>query len=381
MRKLYNEYKFTLFSFLIWRVTLFSIIYLALKYVPLQNNFLGGGKSNYLQNPYLWSFANFDGEHYLSIAQSGYKSLQYFYFPLFPIATSFFSGLFNRSIQNIVFIGQFISNLAFFISLIGIWKLVKIDYSSKIAKICIILLLVFPTSFYFASFYTESLFLMFVVWSFYFARRKKWFFAAILGGLSSATRSTGVFLFPALFVEYLLNEKNKKLSTVITLFLIPLGLIFYMLYLKNKTGDFFAFNYSGYIFGEYRSAKPIPLPQVFYRYIFKIIPNLNLKYFTGTFPILFEFLTAITLTLVSLFSITKMRLSYWVYMVAGFVTPTLYLSFVSLPRYILVLFPTFIFLSVYISKLPKILQMSIFALLFAGLIISLSLFSRGFWIA
>jgi Gpi18-like mannosyltransferase len=381
MKKLLNEYKFPLSAFLIWRIVLFVIIFVAIKYVPLQNNFLGGGKGNYLQNPYLWSFANYDGEHYLSIAQNGYKSLQYFYFPLFPVLTGIVSKLTDKGIQSIALTGMFISNFAFLISLIGFWKLIKIDFSEKIAKISLILLLVFPASFYFASFYTESLFLMFVIWSFYFARKRKWLLAAILGAFCSATRSTGILLLPVLIVEYYFYEKNKKLSTFLTLFLIPIGLTLYMLFLKDKTENMFAFNYSGYIFGEYRSAKPIPLPQVFYRYIFKIIPNLNFKYFTGTFPIVTEFLTAVVLSVISIFSIGRIRLSYWLYMVGGFVTPTLYLSFVSLPRYALVLFPIFIFSAFYVEKLPKVLQIAVFTLLFISLVISLSLFSRGFWIA
>ncbi len=73
-----------LFYFLTWKIFVYFVLVLSLAVIPLQFSYLGGGLVNYLKNPYLWAFANFDGVHYLSIAQEGYKPLTYFYFPVFP---------------------------------------------------------------------------------------------------------------------------------------------------------------------------------------------------------------------------------------------------------------------------------------------------------
>ena len=67
-----SEYKFIFFAFLIWRVLLIIILYLATKFVPMQFNFLGGGLGNYLKNPNFWAYGNYDGQHYINIAQNGY---------------------------------------------------------------------------------------------------------------------------------------------------------------------------------------------------------------------------------------------------------------------------------------------------------------------
>ncbi|MEK7526370.1 MAG: hypothetical protein AAB546_02735 [Patescibacteria group bacterium] len=377
----FNEYKFPIIVFLVWRVGLSLILLFAINFVPLQKNFLGGGMGNYLKNPYFWSWLNFDGEHYLSIAQSGYKSLQHFYFPLYPVLVGLIASFFNKSIENLALVGLVLSNLSFLFALVGLWKLVRLDYTAEVARTTLVLLTVFPTSFYFGSFYTESLFLLTVVWSFYFFRKSNFFWAAVFGIFASATRSIGVILLPVFLGEYFLTSKHKKNFKLAFLLFIPLGLAAYMYYLYLTTGNAFAFNYSGHIFGEYRSQNPVILPRVIYRYIFKILPNLNYTYFAGTFPTLLEFLVAMWLLTVTIISVSKIRLAYWFYLLGAFITPTLYLSFVSTPRYALVAFPAFIVTASALATRPKVLQLTIFGLLLTVQFAAFAMFSRGFWIS
>jgi hypothetical protein len=104
------DFKFIFSSFFLWRASLFIFLFLAFRYLPLQNNFLGGGTANYLAKPYLWSWLNFDGEHYLSIVYQGYLPLTYFYFPLFPIVAKAFSFLLkfliSGGMENLAFSGR-----------------------------------------------------------------------------------------------------------------------------------------------------------------------------------------------------------------------------------------------------------------------------------
>ena len=53
------EVRFIIFSFLTWRLGLLLILYLTIKYFPLQNDFLGGAYGNYIQNPLFWAWGNF----------------------------------------------------------------------------------------------------------------------------------------------------------------------------------------------------------------------------------------------------------------------------------------------------------------------------------
>ena len=192
-----------LFLFLFWRLLLIIVGIFAVRYIPLahQDRFLGGGPNNYRIFPEFFSWANFDGEHYLSIAIFGYKALEHAFFPIYPMIIYFFSHLFSsnllESIVNSVLVGIYISNISFIFALILLFELIKIDFSRKISFLTLVVLLIFPTSFYFGSLYNESLFLLLSVLSFYFARKGKWRFASLFGLLSFRKKNV---MFSALII-------------------------------------------------------------------------------------------------------------------------------------------------------------------------------------
>lgn len=380
-----SNFTFIFRSYLVWVLALLGIVFLSIKFLPLQINFLGGGVGNYLTNPFLWVWGNFDGEHYLSIAQNGYQPLTYFFFPLYPIAVKIFSGIFGSGLASYMKSGILVSNLAFLASIIGLYKLLKIDFKENIVRNTILFLLVFPTSFYFASVYTESLFLALVVWSIYFMRVKKWHWAGILGGLSAGTRIIGVVLLVVALIEYFEFrfpfKFNKKIGwNILWLLLIPAGLFAYMLFVWDKTGDPLNFFNSVSIFGNQRSNDLVILPQVFYRYIVKVLPNLNYSVFTSFFPSVLELFVGILFLGLTIISFWKVRLSYAVFLALGYLIPTLSGSFSSVPRYVLVLFPAFVVISLGLTR-NKYLTFAFYLLSFILLIISLSFFARGYWIS
>ncbi len=332
--------------FVYWRFLIFIPIILAPYFFKLQTNFLGGGMDKYLSNPYLWSWANFDGEHYLSIAKMGYSNGEQAFFPFYPILIKYLGD----SVRS----GILISNAAFLIALFGIYKLIRLDYSEKIASSAILLMLVFPSSFYFGAVYTESLFLMLTVWMFYFFRKQKYIYGIVAGSLSSLTRVIG---------------------------LIPIGVLGYMWYSHNKWNDFLAFFHAAKNFGEQRSDHLILLPQVFYRYLVKIIPNLTWSYFPVVFTTLLEISVAILFLYVIISSFKKIRIEYWLYLVFGYLTPTLSGSFSSLPRYVMVLFPAFIFLSMKLEKVGSAVKYLVFSVLILISCIMQMLFIRGYFVS
>ena len=134
-------------------------------------------------------------------------------------------------------------------------------------------------------------------------------------------------------------------------------------------------------FGEQRSATPIMLPQVFYRYIFKILPSLNYSYFPVVFTTFLEFLIGLLFLFLSIVSFFKMRLSYFLFLSLGYLFPTLSGSFSSLPRYVLVLFPAFLLTALWVQKMPATIRFFIYGLLFVGSVVSTALFVRGFWVS
>lgn len=359
-----HEKLFILKSFFIWRILLFIPIFLAPYFFKLQNNFLGGGMEKYLSNPYLWSWANFDGEHYLSIAKIGYGGGEQAFFPLYPLLLKIFG--------EEVWGGLILSNLSLLFALFGMYKLARLDYSEKISKLAIILLLLFPTSFYFAGVYTESLFLALVVWSFYFFRKEKYLLSGILGMFLSATRIIGIVL------VYLYVFIKKRINFML---LVPLGLLCYMYYSYVTWGDYLKFFNSASGFGEQRSDHLIMLPQVFYRYFVKIIPNLTWSYFPVVFTTILEITTAVLFLSLIFVSFKKLDIKYWIFFVLAYLIPTLSGSFSSLSRYILVIFPAFFFLAQIVSNLPKLLKLGIYVILSIILLIAQMLFVRGYFVS
>lgn len=362
---------FILKVFVFWRIFIFIPVFFAGYFFDLQPNFLGGGMHEYLKNPYLWSFANFDGEHYLSIAKLGYGNGQQSFFPLYPIIVSI--------LGNNLWSGLIVSNFLFLVSLFGLYKLILMDYDKKVAKIAILLITLFPGSFFFGSVYTESLFLSLTVWSFYFFRIGNYLMSSVLGGLSSATRVVGLALIPA-FSSIVLISKRKIDIKYLWYLILPSGILAYMIYSFNKWQDPIKFFNAASGFGEQRSDHLILLPQVFYRYIFKIIPNLSWEYFPVVFVTLMEFFMALFTVLFLVFTIKKIRLDYWVYTLFIFLIPTLSGSFSSLPRYMLVAFPIYVWIASLMSKHRNFNYLISLVFILLSLIMQM-LFVRGYFVS
>lgn len=345
--------------FVFWRAGLSLLAMIAERLLVKRPDFFG---------PNFWS--NFDGVHYLSIAERGYFQYEQAFFPFYPLLIRWLT-FFTR---NYVFSGLFISHLAFFASLVFLYLLVKLDFSEKIAWRSLVYLLIFPTSFYFASVYSESLFLALVLGSFYAARKKRWWLAGILGGLASATRLTGIFLLPALFYE----RQEAKRKSFAALLLIPLGLLAYMWYLKQTAEDPFYFIHVQPFFGAERSGgKIVLLYQVFWRYL-KMLVTVQ-KWTLTYFVVVLEALIASGFLAILILAYRQgLRHSYLIFAVLAYLIPTLTGTFSSLPRYVLACFPCFLYLGlVKDRRLHKLLPLFFLGLL----VICIVLFSRGYWVA
>jgi Gpi18-like mannosyltransferase len=374
-------------SFLIWRIALFFIGFLSVFLLPVF-----GARFPYYDRvleitrlPYwIWGFGNFDGVHYLRIAQDGYLA-QYSqaFFPVFPTLIRFFSFIFPRipGLDTNIFTdpayfysGIILSNLFFLGALFVLYKLINIDFKKDIAFLSTIILLVYPTSFFFGSIYTESLFLLLTVSAIYLIRKGKFFWAAVLIAISTATRITGVLLIPLYLVEVF--QSKKKINYIWAL-ITPLGLLIYMYYLKTTFGDPLYFLTSQPIFGAGRTANEIILlPQVIYRYIkiFLTTNILSLPFINAFLEFMF---TLAPLTFLIVF-IKKMRLSYLIFSISALILPTLTGTFSSMPRYVLI---SIIFLlPLLVTRFRKYVKPAILILTAFGVLLTM-LFIRGYWVA
>lgn len=370
-------------SVLIWRVVLFAVAAMALKNIgylfPYPNY-------QYLirlghEIPLLWTWGGFDGVHYITIAESGYvaDNTQAF-FPVFPYISGWIHNILNI---NGLFSGLLTANIFLFLAILGFWKLLKLDYGNILSKQIIYLFLLFPLSFYLGSVYSESTFLALVLASFLAARKQKWAAAGILGAVASAARPVGVFLMPALLVELWQQKQIKNLRRadfikILWLLLIPLGLIFYMIYLNNHFGDALKFLHAQPSFGADRSDKIVLLYQVIWRYIkmFFTVDIGTLLYFR----VMQEFFLSIVFLILGVLSFKYSRLSYAIFAILCFLAPTLTGTFSSMPRYVLVMFPVFIIWGKWLFKHDRIRRIW-YVISGIWLFINMSLFLTGRWVA
>ncbi|MBI4991167.1 hypothetical protein HZB96_03690 [Candidatus Gottesmanbacteria bacterium] len=401
---------FLISIFIFWRFCLFLIAWIGGKILPFTPSFpysdiylIPSGLPSWL-----WSFANFDGVHYLTIAQKGYSAqFTQVFFPLYPLIINIISKIIP--FINPVLIGILVSNVFFLLSLFVFWKLLSLDYKKQDIRWIILFLIIFPTSFFFGSIYTESIFLFFVVLSFYAARKKRWWIAGIFGGLAGATRLVGILLLPALLWEWqqeklkmtrsvilnlfqdpykmpkLVQHDSKKIfhfpfSTFhfLPLYLVPLGLIAYMVYLQLTFGDWLYFWHVQPVFGAERSGGGlIFLPQVIYRYL-KILFTVPWKQYDFWVSVWELGSVVAGFGLLVIGWLKKIRSSYLVFAFLAITMPTLTGTFSSMPRYILVAFPMFIALGLIKNKSFKIL-LSVVCYLLSGIFIIL--FTRGYWVS
>lgn len=373
--------------FVIWRIFLFFPLIVSERFLSprtgysytLLTNFLE--KGSILSNFLLYPFGNFDGAYYLLIAAKGY-TINAGFFPFFPLVINFFTGLFGQDTlpfdprQYLAAIT--LTSFFFFTGLIVFYKLLKLDYKENIAIWSIIFLLIFPTSFFFAVIYSESLFLLLSLLSFYLARKKKWFLAGIIGSFLSATRLVGIAIWPALLYEYFKSEKSKSPSKLLSIFLTPVGLLGYAIFNFIKWGNPFYFIAAQGNFHNNRSIDAIILfPQTVFRYI-KILLTVR--------PIIYEWWVAFFELAFFVFALIlfyvawkkKIRISYLIFAVLCFLIPSSSGTFSGLPRYIAVIFPIFMTLALIQNKLFKIIYIPI-SLMF--LFIFFMLFSKGYFIS
>lgn len=359
--KILNDNIFVLAAFSLWRILLFVPTHLAPYFFEKQKDFIG---------PYPW--ANFDGEHYLSIAKMGYANGEQAFFPLYPILIQLLGGGF--------WAGFIISNLAFLVALVGLYKLLKLDFSEKIAKLSVILLLIFPGNFFFGSVYTESLFLCLVVWSLYSYRCNNFLLSGIIGMFASATRVVGIILLPILVFDLLVKKIKLNFSHLSLLFQ-PLGLISYIYYSLITWNDPIKFFTVASGFGEQRSSSLILLPQVFYRYFVKIIPNLSWDYFPVVFTTLMEIGVAIMVIWLIVYGFKRIPITYSLLTALVYLIPTLSGSFSSLPRYIIVSFPIYILIAKFFNSSNIAVKTIILITLILISCIMQMLFVQGFFVS
>lgn len=320
-------------------------------------------------------FTQWDAPHYMYIAQHWYTNQGdpanfIVFFPLYPVLVRLIT--FNFSYVNLS--GLIVSNVASIVAVIYLFKLAKLDYSDSVAKKAVLFLCVFPTAYFMSAPYTESLFLVLVIASLYYARNTRWALAGFLGFLASLTRIAGLILLPVLVVEYF-HQKSWKLRALDPrLFWSSLPIFGFLIYLGinfQVTGSFFTF-----IQVEnnhwYQSIAPLTGFNTALSWARNSSYPLNIT--VGYAELIFALFGYLML---GLSYRMKLRPSYQVYMLLTWMLAVSTGFWISVPRYVLTMFPLFLALGLLSTK--KTVNVAIVAVFCAGLFYFTWLFASGAW--
>jgi len=128
-----------------------------------------------------------DSGFYIWIAESGYQHDNAAFLPLYPlcirVATAAWSMLANVAPTDATYqsLGILISNVSAVGAALVLYRLARLDFDDAEARHALFYFLIFPTAFFLTTVYTEPLFLLGAVMSFYFARRHHWWLAGLVG--------------------------------------------------------------------------------------------------------------------------------------------------------------------------------------------------------
>jgi len=198
------------------------------------------------------NFIHYDAGWYITIARYGYAYSGFYrgpglaylstaYWPLYPFLTRILS---YPMAGNYIAAALAVSWLSMLFALIYLFKLAMIYTNEDSSFRTCLFILLFPTACFFLVPYSESLFLLCAVASFYHARRSSWILAGIWGYLACLARPVGPAIFVAIFLEALrqsgwrISQLRPRMAAVL---LAPLGLVTYIAYLQWRFGDFLYF--------------------------------------------------------------------------------------------------------------------------------------------
>lgn len=199
--------------------------------------------------------ARWDSAWYLTIAQDGYgdarSHAQAAFYPLYPLLMR--AG--GWVVGSPLVAGILVSLACFLGALVLLHRLAALELGEMYARPTVLLVAFFPSALFFSAVYSESLFLLVSVGAFLAARHERWAWAGALGALGALTRNSGVLLLLPLALLFLYGPRPggapvlhrarwlpryRLTPQVLWLGLVPLGLALYLGWSVAALGDAFA---------------------------------------------------------------------------------------------------------------------------------------------
>ncbi|XHH09478.1 MAG: glycosyltransferase family 39 protein [Candidatus Bathyarchaeia archaeon] len=320
-------------------------------------------------------FNRWDAPHYLDIAQNWYVNTGdpanfIVFFPLYPILIRLITVNFDYINISALIVANVCSLIGFFY----LYKLAKLEFNSKVAVKAVLFMSIFPMAYFLSAPYTEGLFFALVIASIYYARVSRWEIAGLLSMFAALSRLAGLLLLPVLLVEYF-HQKGWKPRNVdykiVWATLAAAGFLIYLAINLQVTGEAFKF---------------MEIQKVHWFNTLDPITGLKLAWSWATTRAYPEnFSIGIAPITFAVFGLVMFIAAVWkrfrpVYLVYMFLTWGLAVStswWISVPRYIMAMFPMFILLGALTRN--KAVNVAIATAFLVGLVYFAATFALGWW--
>lgn len=283
------------------------------------------------------ALARWDALNFFIIAREGYVArgphqAMLAFFPVYPWLLRSLGWL----TQNYLTPGLLISGASAVIAGYYLQALVALDHDDATAERALKYFFLFPTAYFLALPYSEALFLALTIAAWYEARRGRWGIAGIAGLLAGLTRLQGLILFPALLLEAWLQRRETPWWRMLAVLLIPCGFLIYLGINDWVTGNPLAFTVMQKQYWGNQMVPPWQPLMASLDYLFTGKPTPQ-----GTSVEVVR-LVSFGLTCLSLLlGLKRIRWTYQLYAWAQLGMVMLSSWLMSLPRYLLCLFPLF----------------------------------------
>lgn len=348
LRGLWNDLRTPILVFLAIRIFLSAVVYFASPALPPSP--IGTPWQGLPGLPLLDPWARWDSGWYAGIAQVGYK---YFadqasnvaFLPAYPLVVKAFDVVF----RNVWIAGIVASNLLFLAALIALHKLAALKLGRAAANRTILCLGVFPATFFFYSMYSESLYLLCVVMSFYLWEKRQDWPAGVFGAVAALTRPMGILLFLSGMAKHLLEGRSarrfppawRSASTA----LIPLALGGFLVYSYFSFGDPLAFLHSRNVGWN----EPVSLLPASHRELLATLTDGSILHGKGPALRLLDTAAGMAFLVLSIPVFRRLGPSYGLYSLGSVVMPLL-VNLDGLTRYVSVIFPVFMLVGLWATS-------------------------------
>jgi hypothetical protein len=337
------------------------------------------------------TFAQWDAQWFVSIAEHGYDSKQATsFFPLYPLVVHGVAAV----LRSTVVAGVLVSLVSAGVAAVLIVEIARPLLGPGGARDSLLLVGLYPLAFVFTAVQSDALFLALSAGAFLAAQRGRGWIAGICGGLAVATRLVGLALLPAV----LLLLWRRGPARIAPLALLPAALGGYMLYLHEHVGDWLSFQHAQQIYWTRHTGPLGPISGLWQAFesgrrgaagVLLHLPSGQQapmgyagKWQVGTWNAihLALLLVAIALTWVAwkrlgpafgLYSLTTLALVL--------LSPPPYFPLASFDRYVLVDFPVFLALASVLRDHPRARQIVLFTFAAVGAVAAVG-YSRKVWI-